>query len=182
MATVLSMALIYHLLSWASPLGEFEVVKLRNVTTNAPVQEYSIDCGKQITLLRSFCRCASSDGLGVGRQSLVVAMGKTLLVSLCAYRSMFNLQADWLQCVGYQSGPSICRKDVGSYARCRSTRFECHMLSKVKEIALDELQSAHVKPSEGDDEVAQVNRPALKRIKLKLEGASMRKFSMKDRT
>lgn len=42
-------------------------------------------------------------------------------------------------------------KDVGSYARCRSTRFECHMLSKVKEIALDELQSAHVKPSEGDD-------------------------------
>jgi hypothetical protein len=53
MATVLSMALIYHLLSWASPLGEFEVVKLRNVTTNAPVQEYSIDCGKQIVLLMS---------------------------------------------------------------------------------------------------------------------------------
>jgi hypothetical protein len=50
-ATVLGMAIIYHLLSWASPLGEFEVIKMRNVTTNTAVQEYSIDLGEVSLLL-----------------------------------------------------------------------------------------------------------------------------------
>jgi hypothetical protein len=51
-ATVVGLAAIYDLLSWATPVGEFEVISCSNVTTNTAVQEYSIGLGELSCLVR----------------------------------------------------------------------------------------------------------------------------------
>jgi hypothetical protein len=63
-----------HLLSWALPLGEFDVIKLSNVTTNTAVQEYSIDSGELFCSVGVFYRKSQRLLLGFELKHLLLGL------------------------------------------------------------------------------------------------------------
>lgn len=46
-ATVVFITLSLHLLAWVSPYGAYEVKKVRNISSNAPVEQFVIESGER---------------------------------------------------------------------------------------------------------------------------------------